>query len=84
MADAELSLHPKVEQLGHEAVSVKNRPWLITDNGTAAQVRALFAQLVAASPDNVALAPSTSYAISQAAHNIWRSGRVRAGLECYV
>ncbi|CAE7554191.1 csd [Symbiodinium natans] len=68
-----------VEQLGHEAVSVKNRPWLITDNGTAAQVRALFAQLVAASPDNVALAPSTSYAISQAAHNIWRSGRVRAG-----
>ncbi|CAE7230640.1 ycbU, partial [Symbiodinium microadriaticum] len=67
-----------VEKLGHEAVSVKNQPWLIADSASA-QVRALFAQLVRASPDNIALAPSTSYAISQAAHNIARSGRISAG-----
>ena len=73
------SVASEVERLGHEAVSVKNQPWLITDSASA-QVRALFAQLVRASPDNIALAPSTSYAISQAAHNIARSGRVSAGL----
>ncbi|CAE7270594.1 csd [Symbiodinium pilosum] len=68
-----------VEQRGHEAVSLKNQPWRISDNGTADEVRALFGQLVRASPQNIALTPSTSYAISQAAHNILRSGRVSSG-----
>ena len=70
----------EVEQRGHEAVSLKNQPWRISDNGTADEVRALFGQLVRASPQNIALTPSTSYAISQAAHNILRSGRVSSGL----
>jgi len=68
-----------VEKVGHEAVSVKNEPWRISDDGVADHVRAMFAQLVRTSPQNVALTPSTSYAITQAARNIWKLGRIAAG-----
>lgn len=69
----------EVERVGHEAVSTKREPWRIVDDGIAERVRILFAQLLATSADHVALTPSTSYAISLAAHNIMRLGRVRPG-----
>ncbi|CAK9022583.1 Glycosyltransferase 8 domain-containing protein 1 [Durusdinium trenchii] len=54
-----------VEEIGHKAVSLKNHPWRIADDGIADQVRAQFARLVHCDAKDVALVPSTSYAISQ-------------------
>ncbi|CAK9029999.1 unnamed protein product [Durusdinium trenchii] len=73
-----------VEEIGHKAVSLKNHPWRIADDGIADQaawlrVRAQFARLVHCDAKDVALVPSTSYAISQVAHNILKLGHIRAG-----
>eukprot|EP00434_Breviolum_minutum_P028962 symbB.v1.2.025620.t1/scaffold2498.1/size77700/4 len=68
-----------VEAVGHQAVSLKNHPWQIADNGIADNVRAQFAELIGCHARDVALTPSTSYAMSQVAHNIWKLGRIEAG-----
>jgi len=68
-----------VEAVGHQAVSLKNHPWQIADNGIADKVRAQFAELIGCHARDVALTPSTSYAMSQVAHNIWKLGRIEAG-----
>jgi selenocysteine lyase/cysteine desulfurase len=58
---------------GEEGLRRKGRPWTIeppdffTDSEA---VRALFAQLINASADDVALIPAVSYGLAQAAHNI--------------
>merc|ERR1719424_376760 len=69
----------EVEAVGHRAVSQKLEPWKISDDGIQERVRALFAELLGASADNVALTPSTSYALSQVAHNLLRLRCIRAG-----
>ncbi|CAE8612037.1 unnamed protein product [Polarella glacialis] len=69
----------QVEKVGHEAVSLKNEPWRICDDGVAERVRGLFGQLLGVDAGDVALTPSTSYAISQAAHNIWKLGYISEG-----
>eukprot|EP00959_Pyramimonas_sp_CCMP1952_P235398 4918975-Pyramimonas_sp.AAC.2 len=58
--------------LGQEAVMSKTHPWQMKDEQPLLQkVRGAFARLVgAASPDDIAIMPSTSYAISTAARNI--------------
>lgn len=68
-----------VEEIGHQAVSLKKHPWRISDNGIPDKVRAQFAELIGVKAAEVALTPSTSYAISQVAHNILKLGRIEAG-----
>ncbi|CAJ1335534.1 unnamed protein product, partial [Effrenium voratum] len=69
-----------VEKLGHEAVSLKNHPWRIGgDDAADREVRSLFAELIGCRPRDVALTPSTSYAITQVALNIKKLGRIGAG-----
>eukprot|EP00933_Yihiella_yeosuensis_P026342 TRINITY_DN20437_c0_g1_i1.p1 TRINITY_DN20437_c0_g1~~TRINITY_DN20437_c0_g1_i1.p1 ORF type:complete len:461 (-),score=60.74 TRINITY_DN20437_c0_g1_i1:356-1738(-) len=67
----------QVEKVGHQAVSLKNEPWRISDDGVDGRVRSLFARLLDVDPLDIALTPSTSYAISQAAHNIQKLGRIK-------
>ena len=50
-------------------------PWAIGDDGCEEQARALFAELIDATADDIAITPSCSYAISLCAHNIERAGR---------
>lgn len=69
----------EVELIGHKAVSQKNEPWRISDDGVHERVRTLFARLLDVESDNVALTPSTSYAISMAARNILDGGLIKAG-----
>lgn len=73
-----------VEQVGHRAVSLKNEPWRIGDDGVAERCRDLFGRLVGASGDEIAITPSTSYAISMVAHNLGRMGYVKPGDAVFV
>ncbi|MHA1523336.1 MAG: aminotransferase class V-fold PLP-dependent enzyme [Alphaproteobacteria bacterium] len=63
----------KVVDAGHQAVSAKSRPWetvpqdFFTDSEKA---RGLFAQLIGAGPDDIAIIPSVSYGIAIAARNL--------------
>jgi selenocysteine lyase/cysteine desulfurase len=58
---------------GEEGVRRKGRPWTISPVDfftTSEKVRALFAQLINANPDDIAFAPAVSYGMAQAAYNI--------------
>ena len=71
----------KCVQVGQQRVAAKARPWQMGGEEQVAQrVRQLFAQLLNCRPENVALTPSTSYAISAAAHNMRAQVRGRAVL----
>ena len=64
---------------GERGLARKARPWIIDARDFFADseaVRALFAQLINASAEDVALVPSVSYGMAQAANNIAvRSGQ---------
>jgi selenocysteine lyase/cysteine desulfurase len=67
-----------VREIGERAVARKSRPWEITSDDffdDAEKTRALFARLVGAEADGVALIPSVSYGIAVAAANV----KVEAG-----
>jgi len=58
---------------GKRAMQRKGRPWTIEPRdffSEAEAIRALFAQLINATADDIALVPAVSYGIAQAAHNI--------------
>src|SRR5262245_46262179 len=60
---------------GHAALDTKARPWVIRPNDfleTPGRARERFAQLLGppASPNDVALVPSVSYAMATAASNL--------------
>jgi selenocysteine lyase/cysteine desulfurase len=60
-------------EIGERAVARKSRPWEITPGDffeDAEKTRALFARLVGAEADGVALIPSVSYGIAVAAANV--------------
>src|SRR3712207_3221451 len=60
-------------EIGERAVARKSRPWEITPDDffeEAEKSRALFARLVGAEADGVALIPSVSYGIAVAAANV--------------
>src|SRR3712207_4682216 len=60
-------------EIGERAVSRKSRPWEITPDHFFEDVektRALFARLVGADADGVALIPSVSYGMAVAAANV--------------
>ena len=62
-----------VEEAGIIGLQRRRQPWTITPRDffePAEQVRALFAQLINADPDGVALIPSVSYGIGIAAVNL--------------
>ena len=62
-----------VREIGERAVARKSRPWEITPDDffeDAEKARALFARLVAAEADGVALIPSVSYGVAVAATNV--------------
>ncbi len=62
-----------VREAGVQAVSRKSRPWEITPADFFESVetpRALFAALIGASPDTVAVIPAASYGMAIAAHNV--------------
>ena len=57
--------------IGQEAVAMKSTPWEpFGEEAHLAGVKESFAQIIRASPSDIALTPSTSYAISVAAKNI--------------
>ncbi len=61
------------EKIGREAVSAKSRPWNITPADffkTMGIIRALFAELIHSTGDNIAIIPAASYGIALAAKNI--------------
>src|SRR5262249_13592922 len=58
---------------GERGMRRKSRPWTIAADDfftTSEAVRGLFARLINAAPDDVAVTPSVSYGMAQAAHNI--------------
>jgi selenocysteine lyase/cysteine desulfurase len=62
-----------VREIGERAVARKSRPWEITPGDffeDAEKTRALFARLVGAEAEGVALIPSVSYGIAVAAANV--------------
>jgi selenocysteine lyase/cysteine desulfurase len=63
----------RAREVGESAVSRKSRPWEITPGHffeDVEVVRTLFARLVGADADGVAVIPSVSYGISVAAANV--------------
>src|SRR5215212_1801310 len=63
----------RAREIGEWAVSRKSRPWEITPDDffeDAEKVRTLFARLVGADADGVAIVPSVSYGIAVAAANV--------------
>src|SRR4051812_16405640 len=66
---AYMSALPKATVIaGERALRRKSRPWLIESSdffATSESVRALFAQLINASADDIALVPAVSYGMAQ-------------------
>ncbi|MFT5391373.1 MAG: selenocysteine lyase/cysteine desulfurase [Gammaproteobacteria bacterium] len=63
----------RVVAVGERAVGAKARPWEITPEdffGDVETARRRFAALIGADPECVAIAPSASYGLSTAAHNL--------------
>ena len=61
-----------VRQAGRDAVDLKASPWLLGDDhwfGRVEKARESFAQIIGATADDIALAPSASYGIGTAARN---------------
>jgi selenocysteine lyase/cysteine desulfurase len=71
---AYMSPLPKVSiAAGERGLARKAQPWLITPDdffSTSETVRARFANLINAAPDDIAFAPAVSYGMAQAAANI--------------
>jgi selenocysteine lyase/cysteine desulfurase len=71
---ANLSLQLRaVREAGHSALDKRGRPWTISSEDwfkDSERARALFAQLIGADSDGVALIPATSYGFAVAARNL--------------
>lgn len=65
-------LSESVQQIGKDSLS--RPPWESTSDATASQseVRALFADILECDATRIAIHPSTAFAITMAAHNVWR------------
>ena len=76
------SILPKaVYEVGQRALAQKLTPWLgVGSEDDPAAVRSLFATLIGAdTADDVAIMPSTAFAMTLAARNIARTGALRSG-----
>lgn len=66
-------LMTSVAQAGEEAIQAKRHPWGTGSEGfftTSEEARGLFASLIGAQSDDIAIAPAASYGIATAAANI--------------
>ena len=66
-------LMKKVVAEGHKSVALKGQPWQISPPdffSTPERARALFAQLINAQADDIAIIPSCSYGTATAANNL--------------
>ena len=71
-------LPPRVEEAGIKAIAGKRNPICITPDKFfegPAQAKELFAKLVNATPEQVAIIPSVSYGLANAVHNIPLEGK---------
>ena len=60
-----------VATAGHAGVDLKVRPWHIGNSAaTVEEIRRLFGQIIGATADDIALMPSTAFAVSTAAANL--------------
>ncbi len=62
-----------VSRAGHKGVAAKEQPWQLTPQDfftQTEQTRGLFAEIIDARPDDIAIIPAVSYGISVAALNI--------------
>lgn len=62
-----------VTEAGVQAMARKGKPWTITPNdffGQSEEARHLFAKLINAEPDDIAIVPAASYGLATAAHNL--------------
>jgi selenocysteine lyase/cysteine desulfurase len=60
-------------EAGHDGIGLRAQPWNVTEKGffsDVERVRALYAQLIDAEPDDIAMSPAASYGIGIAANNI--------------
>lgn len=75
------ALPKSVEEIGIEALRRKSSPWegLRGDESDVSQLRSLTASLLNCSADDIAIAPSTAFAITMIAENVRRSGRLSPG-----
>lgn len=64
-------LDPEVENAGIEAI--RKRPWEKTRADDQQRVRELFATMINADPSRIAIVPSTAFAITLAARNVFES-----------
>ncbi len=67
-----------VSEAGQKGVAAKERPWRLSPEdffSQTEQTRSLFAEIIAAQPDDIAIIPAVSYGIGVAALNI----KIRAG-----
>jgi selenocysteine lyase/cysteine desulfurase len=70
----------QVESKGLEALIRKSRPWMgMGQESDIEDVRRLFARLISAPIDSIAICHSTSYAISTAARNVTQMGILKPG-----
>jgi selenocysteine lyase/cysteine desulfurase len=69
-----------VRAAGEQALARRAQPWTIGPAewfGETEELRALFARLIGADPEGIALIPATSYGLATAAQNIGAGGRDR-------
>jgi selenocysteine lyase/cysteine desulfurase len=72
-----------VSEAGQKGVAAKEQPWRLTPEdffSQTEQTRSLFAEIIGANPDDIAIIPAVSYGISAAALNI----KVRPGASIVV
>ena len=78
-------LPTSVTAVGTQTLARKVRPWLgMGTAGEADEVRELFASLINCTANEVAMMPSTAYAMSFAAANVVRTGAVKQDEEVMV
>lgn len=76
------SVLPKsVEEIGISSLQKKSKPWNgMGSDGDAEEIRRLFSSLInSPDPNNIAICPSTAFAMSMAAKNIVQMGVLHAG-----
>jgi selenocysteine lyase/cysteine desulfurase len=66
-----------VQEAGQRALQRESHPWTLGDECTD-EIRSLFSQIIHASPKDIAIVPSTGFAMSLVAHNLFRNVSYRA------
>jgi len=71
---------PSVKQAGFQCIEYESQPWNVpSPDDTANDVRKQFSAIIHANPtgEDIAIVPSTSFALTMAAHNLYRTGLIQ-------